>query len=128
MMMTAFFKLTLIAGAIASINAPAIAQNADDGTVVSGENRDLRTIYVQYGDLNLSSAADVKRLQSRVRGAARTICLSPGLKPLNVMMSEQKCYSEAMDGAEPQIADAVRRNGTGVANQTAAITMRRKAG
>jgi UrcA family protein len=125
MMMTAFFKLAIIAGALAFTNAPAVAQDAEDGTVVSGETQDLRTIYVQYGDLNLSSSAGVKRLESRVRSAARTICVSSGFRPLQIVMSEQKCFEQAMDGAEPQIADAVRRNGTNLAGRSVVITMQR---
>ncbi len=126
--MTAFFRPNIIAAILAVVPTPLLAQQADEGTIVSGERPDLQTKYVYYNDLNLASGAGVERLESRVRSAARSICLSNGLRPLDVLMSERKCFKDAVDGAEPQIAAAVRRSsGSLIAAGATAVVVKRRA-
>jgi UrcA family protein len=129
MIMTAFFKLTLAAAGLAAAAAPALAGMPDDDTVVTGErSEDAVSTYVYYSDLNLGSETGIERLETRVRSAARNICYSNGIRPVNIQMLERRCFREAMDGAEPQIAAAVRNYGTAVATRAPAIKVLRSKG
>jgi UrcA family protein len=129
MIMTAFFKLSILAAGLVAANTAALAEIAADDTVVTGEQRDDKvSTYVYYSDLNLASETGVKRLETRVRSAARNICFSNGIQPIDMQMQERRCFREAMDSAEPQIADAVRDYGTAVAMRAPAITISRQKG
>lgn len=55
--------LTTALAIAASAAAPAVAQTAPEGAVA-----------VEYGDLDLANAADARKLDRRLRNAAREVC------------------------------------------------------
>jgi len=65
-------------------------------------------VHVSYADLNLHSDAGRRTLQSRVRGAANSLCLENGNPDLLRWTLEKDCYRDAIAGAQPQIDAAVR--------------------
>lgn len=62
-----------------------------------------RTV-VRYGDLNLANPADAKRMDARIRAAARSVC---GEEPTNVDLAGQAyfraCVAKAESGAVAQL-------------------------
>lgn len=64
---------------------------------------------VRYSDLNLMSDHDIRRLTTRVKSAARLVCLreqqpTPAPPPV-----DRACYTAAMSGAAKQIERVVAR-------------------
>lgn len=82
-------------------------------TGASARNVDTETqsIEVQYGDLDLSAPADVKRLQSRVRSAAKRICEYPGLIGIDALKSRRACMDDTMENADRDIQVAINEHG-----------------
>jgi len=117
-------KISAIAFAAAMTTAAFIpAAHAMDETLV--EANTVRPVsYVNYGDLNLSTDADVQRLHDRVRRAATKMCIDRGSRELHRQMQGLTCRDTAISSAEPQITAAINNAGTQVAeNAAAAITI-----
>jgi UrcA family protein len=70
---------------------PANAQTADD----------LRSVKVAIGDLNLASPIDQKRLDARLRSAARSVCANGG-QTVADRTHETACVREAVKATAPQ--------------------------
>ena len=66
------------------------------------QDSDALTIAVSAKDLDLASAKDRKRLDTRIRAASRMVCapLATGL----LTSAEQECRRVAMKSASPQVA------------------------
>jgi UrcA family protein len=64
---------------------------------------DRRVEYVSYADLNIGSSKGLANLQSRIRGAAKRVCIEHGVMGVKPRLQERACFNEAMSGAEQQI-------------------------
>lgn len=92
-------SLTMAAGFAA---APATAQRP-----VTVYGVPSASVYVSYGDLNLTRAEDVATLHGRIRRAANNLCLSDSIMPASVFLQERACAAEAVAGAQAQIERAL---------------------
>ena len=73
---------------------------------------EVTSIRISYADLNLSDRGAVATLESRVRSAAETLCLTPGVTDLARTLAERKCFSSAVDGGRRQIEKAIASRAT----------------
>jgi len=100
----------VLSGVTASLLVAASASAGQQSpVVVYGESENMRTEHVTYADLDLTNANHQKRLNLRVTGAVKRVCLfedgQPGIKESDYY----DCASDAWDSAKPQIAQAVQR-------------------
>ena len=84
--------LSLIAASIASLALASTALAAGAG--------ELPTARVRYGDLNLSSDAGVAALYSRLRHAAKQVCMYSSYR-----ISDPACVSTALNDAVAKVAN-----------------------
>jgi UrcA family protein len=96
-------SLVKIAGLVALTVATATA--AAPPIVVEGQQQPTAT--VSYADLDLGSAAGRARLDSRIRRAAKSLCLDEGVRDLADRLDQKSCLSFAVASARPQIEQAV---------------------
>lgn len=85
---------------------PAAAQERT--VFVQGESEATRVERVKFADLDLASRAGAKRLESRVGGAVKRVCLfdpETRLQPSDY----SECAGKSWDNAKPQIAQAIAR-------------------
>ncbi len=98
-MFTKSLTTAAIAASLAGLalsTQPAAAQSAADQPAQH---------LVSYADLDLSTARDQARLESRLRHAASTVCESNyGSHPLNEAMEARRCYRSALQSAHRQVA------------------------
>lgn len=74
------------------------AANAGTGIVVNDQN--IPTITVQYGDLNMDSAAGQETLSTRIRAAVRKVCgHTNGRQSVKEMTDYQNCVAQASQTA-----------------------------
>ncbi len=66
---------------------------------------------VSFADLDLGRPAGVAALQSRVRAAARDLCLGYAGGDLEERMARQTCFATALASARPQVEQAVAEFG-----------------
>ena len=111
-MLTRFNRIAaaVLSGATASLlfaaSAPAAQQKP---VVVYGGSENTRTEHVSYADLDLTNNKHQKRLNLRVTGAVKRVCLyenSHGLQDTGYY----QCADDAWSSAKPQIAQAVERS------------------
>lgn len=100
----------VLSGVTASLLVAASASAAQNKpVVVYGGSENTRTESVSHADLNLADLNHQKKLNSRVTGAVKRVCLfeesQVGLQDLGYY----SCANEAWDSATPQIAQAVQR-------------------
>ncbi|WP_435200802.1 UrcA family protein [Qipengyuania sp. 902] len=86
-------KTVLIAATLAILPAQVIAS-------------DIPSIAVETTDLDLASAKDQNRLESRVERAIRKACADGG-KGLTVMAAEKQCRAELREAANVEIRLAI---------------------
>lgn len=101
----------VLSGVTASLLVAAAASAAQQKpVVVYGGSENTRTERVSHADLNLADPNHQKKLNLRVTGAVKRVCLfeetQVGLQDLGYY----SCANEAWDSAEPQIAQAVQRS------------------
>ncbi len=101
-MIKTLISIALTASAL--IAAPAVAQSP--AAVVTQTT-------VSYADLNLSSAAGRATLDSRIKGAARSVCGSPKAATLAEHNSINACRDGAISGANAQIEQVLASRGAG---------------
>jgi UrcA family protein len=105
-------SFAVLSGVAASlmIASPAVGASQDKPVVVYAEQQEgLRTERVTYADLNLAERKDQGRLRLRVAGAVKRVCLFENGRSGLQDSGYTRCSGEAWDGANPQIAQAVRR-------------------
>lgn len=100
----------VLSGVTASLLVAASASAAQESpVVVYGEAENSRTEHVTYADLDLTDRDDQRTLNLRVTGAVKRVCLFEdgyaGLQDVGYY----HCAGDALDGAKPQIAQAVQR-------------------
>lgn len=94
----------------ASLLAAASAATAQEGpVVVYGESENTRTEHVSYADLNLAQSKGAKKLEQRVAGAVKRVCLFENSRIGLQNRGYYTCAGGAWNGARPQIAQAVMR-------------------
>jgi UrcA family protein len=99
----------VLSGVTASLLVAASASAAQQKPViVYGESANVRTEHVSYADLDLANSKDQKKLNWRVSGAVRRVCLFDDDQRLQYP-GYYNCAGDAWDGAKPQIARAVQR-------------------
>ena len=81
----------------------------DRPVVVYAEPENTRTERVSYADLDLSQRKDERKLNSRVAGAVKRVCLFEHFRSGLQNQGYYHCADGAWDGARPQIAQAVTR-------------------
>ena len=111
-MLTRLVATAVLSGVTASLLfvVPANAAAQENPVVVKAEPLEgLRTEHVPYGDLNLAERKDVYRLQQRVGGAVKRVCLFEDGRSALLDTGYARCSDEAWNDANPQIARAVTR-------------------
>jgi UrcA family protein len=74
-------------------------------------NETGRMQQVQIADLNLASFEGRKRLETRIKRAARTVCGVGEDRSLSSAAAANTCYKKAMTDVQAQLAAALRANG-----------------
>jgi len=93
----------------------------------SDEGNELApSVGVNFGDLNLSSAADQKVLRHRIETAAGHVCRVTGLRAMEDVAVSSACYSGAYWGAIRQLNEltATKRAGAAIAATAVVIKAR----
>ncbi|MGH6925538.1 MAG: UrcA family protein [Propylenella sp.] len=88
-----------------------VAASAQGPITVEGEA--LPFEYVSYSDLNIASETGLDMLRSRVRGAAKRLCIEDGVRQLEPVLAGRACVSGAVAGAEGQISQALAAHDRG---------------
>lgn len=95
------FAAPIVAAAFAAI-AMAVPATAQDVVHMSRG--------IAYGDLDLSSPEGVRKLNSRIRSAARAVCgVTDGIRDIGQVRLAQRCMDEAVSEASAKISRAVAR-------------------
>ena len=116
----AALSFTVSAAVFAITLSPAVASAAtvesDVEVVITGE-RQISTKQVSYADLDLTDAADLKRLSNRIGAAVSDVCET--VTGGRFTLSDGTCRSEARRSADQQVA-AIRSSANALAAATAA--------
>ena len=111
-MLTRFNRKTaaVLSGVTASLLVafPASATQESPVVVFAEPLQNVRTAHVSYADLDLASFGGEDRLKRRVASAVKRVCLRSDSLGLQDSVYTD-CAGGAMDGASPQIAQAVAR-------------------
>jgi UrcA family protein len=100
----------VLSGVTASLLVAASASAAQQGpVVVYAEPDNARTERVTYADLDLADRSDQRKLNHRVSGAVKRVCLFENSRSGLQDLGYYGCADDAWDGAKPQIAQAVQR-------------------
>ncbi len=99
----------VIACSITSVLIPAAGFGQEEASVVTAKRQDVPTRHVGYKDLNLATDDGVATLRRRVKHAAIDVCGDKDAQLMYSLFAQSRCYHGAMNGAEPQIATAVKR-------------------
>lgn len=102
------FGAAVLSGVTASLLIAGAAFAAQNKPVVvyAEPQEGLRTERVTYADLDLSQRDHQRKLNLRVAGAVKRVCL---YEDRNGVWDYYRCADGAWDGARPQIAQAVAR-------------------
>ncbi len=79
------------------------------GTASAAPLGDARSIEVRHGDLDLSSAHDVARLNRRIASAAKAVCGNYDPRNFPEAANAKACFNETMAAAMPKVELAVAR-------------------
>ena len=70
---------------------------------------DTASVLVRVGDLDLGNAKDMKRLDTRLKSAARSVCDSgSGIRDIQVLRDDAECRAHALTGARTEVAALTR--------------------
>jgi len=112
-MLTRFNRTTaaVLSGVTASLLVAASTSAAQQNpVVVYGGSENTRTERVSHADLDLTNEKHQKRLNLRVTGAVKRVCLYENSRPGLQDTGYYNCADDAWDSAKPQIAQAVQRS------------------
>ncbi|MFC4291389.1 UrcA family protein [Sphingorhabdus arenilitoris] len=93
-----FKKVTLSLAATFAILAPVAAHAQSEETI---------SVRVNIDDLNLNSAKDQARLNSRINSAAQQICGTSNGRSLGDRQAEIRCRSEVKSAVQSQVDFAI---------------------
>lgn len=79
---------------------------------------------VSYSDLDLSQAADVERLTSRIERAARKICVSEPRHDLRRQAQSDACRAQAIRSVEGQLANLLDASNIELAGREGKLAIR----
>ena len=112
-MLTQFNRKTaaVLSGVTASLLAAFPASAGQDKPVVvfAEPQENIRTERVSYADLDLAQRAGQRTLNYRVANAVKRVCLFENNRSGLQLGGYYSCANGAMEGAEPQIAQAIDR-------------------
>ena len=111
-------KKVLISAAIAMLGSAASA--AQPPLIVT--NAPFKV--VSYSDLNLSSKSGQDRLASRIRSAARDICLENNIEQVKFTAARRHCYNKAVNNGLSQMNEAVAARASGTTLAAATLVVR----
>ena len=97
----------VLSGVTASLLFAASAASAQ--VVVYAQPSDVRVEHVSYADLDLARGIGAKKLERRVAGAVKRVCLFEDSHAGLQDRGYYSCSGGAWGGAKPQIAQAVAR-------------------
>lgn len=112
----AALSFTVSAGILGLALTPAVASAAtvsDEVEVVVTGDRTVATKRVATADLDLTSGADLKRLDARIRGAISDVC-DDGADG-RITLAESRCRSDARRSSYEQVA-VLRSQATALAS------------
>jgi UrcA family protein len=103
--------VAVLSGVTASLLFAASAASAaqDKPVVVYAQASDVRIEHVSYADLDLAQSKGARKLESRVAGAVRRVCLFENSHIGLQYRGYYDCADGAWDSAKPQVAQAVAR-------------------
>jgi UrcA family protein len=105
--------------------ASAAAATAEEVAVTITGNREIATKRVSTADLDLADAADLRRLEARLRGAVADVC-DRGSNG-RITLPEARCRDEARRSSDRQVAalrsEAHARTAANQARSTSEITI-----
>ena len=87
-------SLAVMTGTLAATATPAYA---------AGTGGTTAAVRVSYGDLNLETAAGLRRFDARIRAAADRLCVPNGLTTLRERLAAEACRDDATAAAVPQV-------------------------
>lgn len=100
----------VLSGVAASLLVAGPALAGQQGpVVVYAEPDNVRIERVTYADLDLADRSGQKKLNSRVAGAVKRVCLFENSRSGLQDFGYYDCAGDAWEGAKPQIAQAVQR-------------------
>lgn len=100
----------VLSGVAASLLVAGPALAGQQGpVVVYAEPHNVRIERVTYADLDLADRSDQKKLNRRVAGAVKRVCLFENSRSGLQDFGYYGCAGDAWEGAKPQIAQAVQR-------------------
>lgn len=112
-MLTRFNRIAaaVLSGVTASLLVASAAWAGQEKPVVvlAEPQENLRTERVSYADLDLAQRSDQRTLNYRVASAVKRVCLFEDSRAGLQLGGYYSCANGAMDGAEPQIAQAIDR-------------------
>lgn len=65
-------------------------------------------VEIRKSDFDLSSRADVERLNNSIEDAARTVCRTTGLRRLADVMAERECVRDAITRAAESVPQVLQ--------------------
>lgn len=81
---------------------------------------------VNYSDLNLLSKAGQDRLTTRIRAAARDICLANNIEEVKVTAARHHCFNVAVNDGMSQMNEAIAARASGTTLAAATLVVRGK--
>ncbi|WP_438728603.1 UrcA family protein [Parasphingorhabdus sp. DH2-15] len=101
-----------------TLSATAIAALITIGTTGAAQanhdmNRSSTTVTVAYGDLNLASEDGAKRLENRIRGAARKVCGHQPNRNITAINDYNQCYKTAISSGKRAMVTLVAQAKSG---------------
>jgi UrcA family protein len=85
---------------------PLAAALVVSGLANAGTPKDLPSVVVKYGDLNLESKAGVASLHARLRSAAKQVCSPLDSRVLGLREEYDSCVSEALTKSVADVGNA----------------------
>ena len=112
-MLTRFNRMTtaVLSGVTASLLVAFPASAGQEGPVVvfAEPPENMRTERVSYADLDLAQRSDQRTLNHRVASAVKRVCLFEDGRSGLQLRGYYSCADGALEGAAPQIAQAIDR-------------------
>jgi UrcA family protein len=100
----AALSFSLSAGLLAAVLSPALASASPLDTQTGNERM---TVQVKVDDLDLTSATDQRKLDRRIRNAARDVCDTG--ESDRIRHYERLCLRNAVGSAAPEVAGLIGR-------------------
>ena len=117
-MAKSIFTRTVLAAASATLVATGLSAAAN------AQSREVRTALVEYGDLDLTSDEGKATLDSRIRGAIRTVCGTFDARVIPDRLDHSRCWEEASLSAQQASVTIIAAAVAGELKETAMVIRR----